>query len=60
MRRLTKRLLESGHTQLAQQAYSEAERLMTAGSISYEGRKKLKYGTRSLMTGTLGNEDGNL
>lgn len=60
MRRLTKRLLESGHTQLAQQAYSEAERLMTAGSISHEGRKKLKYGTRSLMTGTLGNEDGHL
>jgi Ca-activated chloride channel homolog len=50
LRRLTTRLLEAGHTQLAQQAYSEIERLTNLGTISLEGRKRLKYGTRSLMT----------
>jgi Ca-activated chloride channel homolog len=49
LRRLTTRLFEAGHTQLAEQAQSESERLATMGTISLEGRKKLKYGTRSLM-----------
>jgi Ca-activated chloride channel homolog len=57
MRRLTTRLLEAGHTQLAQQAYAEAERLSSVGALSVEGRKRLKYGTRSLITQTIGPED---
>jgi Ca-activated chloride channel homolog len=50
LRRLTTRLLEAGQTQLAQQAYAETERLVRMGTLSLEGRKRLKYGTRSLMT----------
>jgi Ca-activated chloride channel homolog len=50
LRRLTTRLLEAGQTQLAQQAYAETERLASIGTLSLEGRKRLKYGTRSLMT----------
>jgi hypothetical protein len=57
MRRLTTRLLEAGHTQLAQQAYSESERLSNMGTLSLEGRKRLKYGTRSLITKTIALED---
>lgn len=53
MRRLTTRLLESGHTQLAHQAQLETERLSTIGTLSLDGRKKLKYGTRALLTKTL-------
>jgi hypothetical protein len=53
MRRLTTRLLEAGHTQLAQQAYAETERLASMGTLSLEGRKRLKYGTRSLLTQTV-------
>jgi Ca-activated chloride channel homolog len=57
LRRLTTRLLESGQTELAEQAYAETELLSRMGSLSLEGRKRLKYGTRSLMTRTakLGN-----
>jgi Ca-activated chloride channel family protein len=57
MRRLTTRLLEAGHTQLAQQAYAESERLSSMGTLSVEGRKRLKYGTRSLLTQTINLED---
>jgi hypothetical protein len=57
MRRLTTRLLEAGHTQLAQQAYAETERLANMGSLSLEGRKRLKYGTRSLLTQTISPEN---
>ncbi len=57
MRRLTTRLLESGHTQLAQQAYAETERLANMGTLSVEGRKRLKYGTRSLITQTVNVEN---
>lgn len=57
MRRLTTRLLEAGHTQLAQQAYAETERLSNMGSVSLEGRKRLKYGTRSLLTQTMAIEN---
>jgi Ca-activated chloride channel family protein len=57
MRRLTTRLLEAGHTNLAQQAYAESERLASMGSLSHEGRKRLKYGTRSLLTQTINLED---
>jgi Ca-activated chloride channel family protein len=52
MRHLTTRLLEAGQTQLAQQAHLEAERLAKLGTLSSEGRKRLKYGTRALITQT--------
>ncbi|MCA9937985.1 MAG: VWA domain-containing protein [Anaerolineales bacterium] len=53
MRRLTTRLLESGFTQMATQAQIETERLSTMGTLSLEGRKRLKFGTRALLTKTL-------
>lgn len=49
---LATRLLEEGHDQMAQRALSEADRLLTWGSMSDEGRKVLKYGTRALMEDT--------
>lgn len=47
---LTTRLLEAGHTELAEQAEMEKQRLSRLGTLSPEGRKRLKYGTRSLLT----------
>jgi hypothetical protein len=47
---LTTRLLEAGHTALAEQAELERQRLSLMGTLSLEGRKSLKYGTRSLLT----------
>ena len=55
MRHLSTRLLEAGQAQLAQQAHLEGERLATMGTLSQEGRKKLKYGTRALLGQTLAN-----
>jgi Ca-activated chloride channel family protein len=52
MRHLTTRLLEAGETQLAQQASVEIERISQAGTMSLEGRKKLKFGTRALINRT--------
>ncbi|HUM69124.1 MAG TPA: hypothetical protein PLK31_09800, partial [Chloroflexota bacterium] len=52
MRHLTTRLLEAGEPQLAQQANFEAERILQAGTMSLDGRKKLKFGTRALVTHT--------
>jgi Ca-activated chloride channel family protein len=49
MRRLTTRLLEAGETELAQQAHAETERLANMEMLSAEGRKRLKFGTRSLV-----------
>ncbi|MEZ4643069.1 MAG: VWA domain-containing protein [Chloroflexota bacterium] len=49
MRHLTTRFLEAGQTQLAQQANLEAERLAQMGTLSTEGRKTLKFGTRALI-----------
>jgi Ca-activated chloride channel homolog len=51
LRHLTTRLLEAGEIRLAQQAHAETERLKTIGSLSSEGRKKLKYGTRAMIGG---------
>ncbi len=48
MRRLSSRYLETGELRLADQAQQEAQRLAQRGAISAEGRKLLKYGTRSL------------
>ena len=53
MQRLTTRLKEAGHTELAQQAMMETQRLSQMGTLSQDGRKKLKYGTRSLITQTM-------
>jgi Ca-activated chloride channel family protein len=49
LRHLTTRLLEAGEIKLAQQAHAETERLSTVGSLSAEGWKRLKYGTRALI-----------
>jgi Ca-activated chloride channel family protein len=49
MRRLTTRYMETGDLRLAQQAQLEAQRMAHAGAMTAEGRKLLKYGTRSLM-----------
>jgi Ca-activated chloride channel family protein len=42
------RLLNIGETELAKAALLEAGRLVRTGHISPEGRKKIRYGTRSL------------
>ena len=49
MRRLTARYLETGDLRLAHQAQLEAQQLGHLGTMSAEGRKVLKYGTRSLL-----------
>ena len=49
MQRLTSRLEEAGQPELAEMALAETERLLQMGTVSSEGRKKLKYGTRSLL-----------
>jgi Ca-activated chloride channel family protein len=48
LRRLSSRYLETGELRLADQAQREAQELAQHGAISAEGRKLLKYGTRSL------------
>lgn len=53
MERLTSRLMAAGHTKLAQQAMMETQRLSRMGTVSSEGRKKMKYGTRSLISKTV-------
>lgn len=42
------RLFDLGYHELAQVAMLEVDRVLLAGSPSSEGRKKLRYGTRSL------------
>lgn len=49
MEALTTRLMEAGQTKLAAQAELEKERLAKMGALSPAGKKRLKYGTRSLM-----------
>ncbi|MBK7915556.1 MAG: VWA domain-containing protein [Chloroflexi bacterium] len=53
LRHLTTRLLEAGEIRLAQQAHAETERLSTVGSMSAEGWKRLKYGTRAMIGETV-------
>jgi Ca-activated chloride channel family protein len=48
------RLLDLGELELANAARLEAGRLARSGSLSPAGRKKLKYGTRSLTRGETG------
>jgi Ca-activated chloride channel family protein len=49
MHQLTTRLLESGELELARLAHQEAQRIARLGTMSLEGHKALKYGTRSLL-----------
>ncbi|MGD2079445.1 MAG: VWA domain-containing protein [Chloroflexota bacterium] len=53
MRRLTTRLMQAGHTHLAQQLRAETERLTSGAEVSSEGRKALTFGTRSLVAQTV-------
>ncbi len=53
MRHLTTRFLEAGQDRLAQQAQLEAERLSQIGNLSDEGRKALRFGTRTLLSQTM-------
>lgn len=46
---LATRLFENGEDHLAQAALNEAQRVARTQSLSEEGAKQLKYGTRSLM-----------
>jgi len=50
LERLATRLHEAGQTQLAQTAQREAENIARTGHLTPEGRKELKYGTRSLIS----------
>lgn len=49
MQQLTARYMETGDLRLARQAQLEAQQLAHLGAMWAEGRKLLKYGTRSLM-----------
>ncbi|NCF66770.1 MAG: VWA domain-containing protein [Chloroflexi bacterium] len=53
MHHLSTRFLEVGESSLANQANVEARRLSRSGTLSPEGRKRLKYGTRTLMRETI-------
>jgi hypothetical protein len=44
------RLFEAGELELAQTVQEEATRLLRSGSASEEGRKRIKFGTRGLMS----------
>jgi Ca-activated chloride channel family protein len=48
LKALATRLLDLGETELARAALLEAGRLAQTGSLSAEGRKKIRYGTRGL------------
>jgi Ca-activated chloride channel family protein len=50
MEALATRLHEAGETRLAQTALREAKNIARTGHLSPEGRKELKYGTRSLIS----------
>ncbi len=49
MQNISTRLLEAGEEMLSQQAHAETQRLAAMETVSVEGRKELKYGTRTLM-----------
>lgn len=50
LQHLTQRLEEAGYDDLAVQARAETQKLLQMGTMSLEGRKRLKYGTRALLT----------
>ena len=49
MQHISTRLLEAGEEELSQQAFAETQRLAAMETVSGEGRKGLRYGTRALM-----------
>jgi len=49
MQHISTRLLEAGENVLSQQALAETQRLAAMETVSEEGRKGLRYGTRALM-----------
>ena len=49
MQHISTRLLEAGEEALSQQAFAETQRLAAMETVSGEGRKGLRYGTRALM-----------
>lgn len=53
MQHLSTRFFEVGQTKLAHQAQVEAERLASLQDLSVEGRKALKFGTRTLLSQTM-------
>jgi hypothetical protein len=53
MSKLTQRLMEAGHTKLAQQLRAETERLAAGVEVSSESHKTLTFATRSLVTQTV-------
>lgn len=53
LQRLNTRLIESGHSALAAKVAEETKRLDSNGSWNETSRKRLKYGTRSLVAQTL-------
>jgi Ca-activated chloride channel family protein len=53
MHHLSTRFLEAGESSLSRQASVEARRLSNSGTLSSAGRKRLKYGTRTLMGETI-------
>ncbi len=57
MRHLSTRLLEAGKDELAHQANMEIEKIQHAGTMSLEGRKRLKYGTRAMFNQTIKLDD---
>ena len=57
MQHLSTRLLEAGQDELAQQATMEIEKIKHAGTMSLEGRKRLKYGTRAMFNQTINLDD---
>jgi hypothetical protein len=48
LKTMATRLLDIGEVELARAALLEAGRLAQTGSLSSAGRKKIRYGTRSL------------
>ncbi|MEM6530493.1 MAG: VWA domain-containing protein, partial [Chloroflexota bacterium] len=54
LQNLATRLLESGHDELAEEAFQEVKRLEQTHSLSEAGRKNLKYQTRLLIAGDEG------
>jgi Ca-activated chloride channel family protein len=50
---LATRLLENGEESLAHAALAEARRVARTTTLSDEGQKNLKYGTRALLTGVI-------
>lgn len=53
MKQLTRRLMEAGHTTLAQRLRVETERLAAGAGVSPDGRKTLTFATRSMVSQTV-------